>query len=148
MCKNIISIQSKQAIVTMYKSGISVKGISEMTGIHVQSVEYYVRNFKKSNPGFKSPRELERLNQEKRLCELYKSGITVRKELARESGLPYGSIDYILGKWGVSIAAKEARRNAGEIPSELMKPVLDWLTNHAAADVAEKMADFAKSLTA
>ena len=148
MCKNVVSIQSKQAIVTLYKAGIPVKGISEMTGINPGTVKYHVKTFKKANPDFKSPRELERIEQEKMLCELYKSGTIARKELARKSGIPAGSIGYVLGKWGVSIAAKKARRNSGEIPAELMKPVLDWLTNHAAADVAEKMADFAKSLTA
>ena len=148
MCKNVISIQSKQAIVTLYKAGLTVKGISEMTTINPETVKYCVKNFRKANPDFKSPRELERVDREKKLCELYKSGITAQKELSRKSGIPVGSIGYVLGKWGVSIAAKEARRNSGEIPAELMKPVLDWLTKYAAADVAEKMADFAKSLIA
>ena len=148
MCKNVYSIQTKEAVVSLYKSGFTLKQIADFTGVGWGSVQHYVETFKKANPDFKTVKELQRIEQEKRLCELYKSGITARKELARKSGLPYGSIDYILGKWGVSIAAKEARRNAGEIPSELLQPVLDWLMKNAATEAADKMRKFAESLSA
>ena len=146
--KNVYSIQSKEAVVALYKSGFTLGQIADSTGVRWGSVQRYVETFKKANPDFKTVKELQRIEQEKRLCELYKSGITARKELARKSGLPYGSVDYILSKWGVSIAAKKARRDAGEIPQELLQPVLDWLTKNAAASAAEKMLEFAKGLSA
>lgn len=148
MCRNVYSIQSKEAVVALFKSGYTIKQIADLTNVGYSSAQHYVEKFKTENPEFKTSKQLQRIEQEKKLCDLYKSGITKRKELERQSGIPCGSIEYVLGKWGVSLAAKEARKQSGEIPEELMKPVLNWLANHAAKDVANKMAEFAKSLIA
>lgn len=147
MCKNIISLESRETIVALHKAGFTQRKISEVTKINPSSVQHYVDIYRKANPEFVPAKKMERLEQEKLLCNLYKAGISW-KELAEKSGIPRGSISYVLSKWGISVAAKEARRNAGEIPSELLQPVLDWLTKNAATEAAEKMRKFAESLSA
>ena len=146
--KNVISLESRETIVALHKAGFTQQKISEITKVKPTSVQRYVDIYRKDNPEFIPQKKLERIEAEKKLCALYKSGIKNQRELAEKTGIPRGSVPYVLGVYGISNNAKTARRNSGEIPEELMKPVLDWLANHAAADVAEKMADFAKSLTA
>ena len=137
----------KQIAITLYVGGYTYKKISEITHVRFSIIVGWIREYRETHPEFVPPKEKERRERDLKICELYKSGMH-QVEIARRYKMANSTVNHICAKYGVSCAGKTARRIAGEIPSELLQPVLDWLTKHAAVDAAEKIRQIAENMSA
>ena len=151
--KTMYTKEQKKNVLSLLQTGLKVKEIAEISGTDVKFV-YNTKSRNKPAKIVEVSKEIKvirkRENTTKRdlkICELFKAGKR-QAEIAREMNLSSQVVHYTLNKYGISDPAKYARKAIGEIPSELLQPIVDWLTKNATIAAAEKMAEFARTLSA
>lgn len=146
--KNAMKIQVEKRrtlSVLLYKEGYTHAKIAEMISCPVKNVNTYITEFRKTNPGFQTLTTLNRLERDKHICELRNSGKTYAA-IAKEVGLSDMGVYQVCSKYGITAPAKRARKDNGEIPQEVLAPLLDYMRKFISAEFAEKVQALAKEI--
>lgn len=134
-----------EAIIALYKAGFNLNKISESLKVGKVTISKDIAAFRAANPGFKTPKAFARFERDKRICELRKAGNTYA-EIAKKVELSEPGVCAVCSKYGLTHAAKQARKNNGEIPQELLTPLLEYMRKFISAELAEKVQALVKEI--
>lgn len=143
-----IQVEKKRTLsVLLYKEGYTHAKIAEMIGCPVKDVDTYIKEFRKANPGFQTLTTLNRLERDKNICELRNAGKTY-KAIGEIIGIPDKTVYWVCSKYGITAPAKRARRDNGEIPQEILAPLVEYMRKFISAEFADKVQELAKNMVA
>lgn len=135
----------ESAVLALYKAGFRREKIVTMLGVSDPRVKEVIKKFKAEHPDFKSPKITARLERDKLICELRKAGNSYAK-IAEKVGMSEPGVCAVCSKYGLTHAAKQARKDNGEIPVELLSPLLEYMRKFISAELAEKVQTLAKEI--
>ena len=139
--------QKRTLSVLLYKEGYTHAKIAEMIGCPVKDVDTYIKEFRKANPGFQTLTTLNRLERDKNICELRNAGKTY-KAIGEIIGIPDKTVYWVCSKYGITAPAKRARKDNGEIPQEILAPLVEYMRKFISAEFADKVQELAKNMVA
>ena len=140
-------VRDNSAIIALYSAGFNREKIEQSLGVSEGAVSKAIQEFRVANPEFDTPKVLARLERDKRICELRNTGKTY-KDIGKIVGMSEGGVCGVCSKYGLTHAAKRARKDNGEIPQEILTPLVEYMRKFISAEFAEKVENLAKNMVA
>lgn len=139
--------QNKSAIVALYAAGFNREKIGKSLSVSQKIIEKSIREFRAANPEFDTPKVLARLERDKKICELRRAGKTYR-EIGEIVRMSEPGVCGVCSKYGITASAKRARKDNGEIPQEILAPLVEYMRKFISAEFADKVQELAKNMAA
>lgn len=137
----------KSAIIALYTAGFNREKIEDTLHVSSTAIGKSIHEFREENPEYDTPQVLARLERDKNICELRNSGKTYRA-IGEIVGMSEAGVYHVCSKYGITASAKRARKDNGEIPQEILAPLVEYMRKFISAEFAEKVENLAKNMVA